>query len=152
MKYNVVKWKLWEPEPEVLYEGLELDAAEAALEAVPKDEGFDYLVVREVHWAQHSDLKDIDLELLEKAEDVSSYYCYDAVNLSFSRHSSTSGMYGKWHITIDVSCTVYMGRTAPSGYGRDVNEALRRYIASCIENKERGEYQHLREKMDKPPN
>lgn len=89
---------------------------------------------KDVTWASNSDLAEVDAELLERVIEASYYYCYDAANLVYEFHSSTSGMYGSWQVKVSGSCTVYTNKKAPVGTGKHINIALAEFIVDCVEN------------------
>lgn len=132
--FHVLRWKRWEKEPEILLKiNSKLDAHAKRMSLEAEDPSYDYLVVPDTYWAQYSDLREIDSDLMDIAVQVASYYCADAVNLSFTLSSSTSGMYAHWVIEVNCNCTVYMGRKEPYGSGEHINHALRHFIADCME-------------------
>lgn len=77
----------------------------------------------------YGDLLEIDEEALNKAIEAASQICCDAVNLSFTQSSSTSGMNPKWTVSISMSCTIHFGPKGfpPSGMGEHFNDALRSF-------------------------
>ncbi len=91
-------------------------------------------MMNEIRWPSYDDLLEIDKDLLYKAIEAAGVVCYDAVNLTFTLGSSTSGMYPHWTIGISMSCTVYMDatRNLPSGYSnKHFNLALQDFIDNC---------------------
>lgn len=88
-------------------------------------------------WASYFDMKQVEDDVMNAALEASYEFCYDAANLVFTLHSSTSGMYASWHVSISMDCTVYINRmkNAPTGIGNSMNAALADFALRCREAK-----------------
>lgn len=84
-------------------------------------------------YASYSDLSNTPIEIINEAVKAAFVYCFDAVNLVFELHSSTSGMYPYWSVDVSPSCTVFMALKAPRGHGGNLTDALKDFTKSCEE-------------------
>ena len=61
-------------------------------------------------WANYHQMKEVSDELWGDVLEDAHLVCYDAVNLVFELHSSTSGMHASWHVNISPSCTIFLNK------------------------------------------
>ncbi len=100
-----------------------------------------------IKWANYNQMAEVPEGLWATLFKYIHVICFDAVNLIFEIHSSTSGMYGHWEVSVSPSCTVYMERALKhrGGSGGTFSSALADFTLKCLElyeevnKKEKGE-------------
>jgi hypothetical protein len=91
--------------------------------------------MKEIKWASLMNLSNsIPEDLIEEALEQSWRFAYDSTDWNINLSSSTSGMYGKWIISISPTTTVKdVRKTPPIGVGGDLIEAFKDFTIKMKE-------------------
>jgi len=91
--------------------------------------------------AKYTDLKEVDVNILNRAIESAGVACVDNVNLIFEHSNAVNSSIAMWKVRISPHCTTHLKyhHCMPHGTGFSLNDALIEFSDACNMLGDRGD-------------